>query len=136
MLESPRLPVIYISGPFRAPDDYRKKLNRDAAEALAFLVWQVGAVALCPHMNTANFDQALPDAVWLAGDIELLRRCDAMVLTPNWALSEGATAERLWARAKGVDAFESYYDPFSQRVRLPTMFQMWFTHWKEQHAHG
>ncbi len=47
------------------------------------LFWDGGDIvgmALCPHKNTAGFG-GLPgcsDDMWLQGDLELLRRCDAV----------------------------------------------------------
>jgi hypothetical protein len=94
--------VIYIAGPFRSASTYVPG-HQDAwgiqqnimhAMKLALEVWRLGAVALCPHANAMFFQNAAPDTVWLDGDIELLRRSDAMLLTPNWDESSGARAER------------------------------------------
>lgn len=86
--------VVYIAGPFRGPDHWAIAENIRRAEQLALEVWKLGAVALCPHANTAHFHGALPDDVWLQGDMELIRRCDVVLLTPDWESSEGARRER------------------------------------------
>lgn len=57
----------------------------------------LGAAALCPHTNTRFFQGAADDAVWLDGDLELLYRCDAILMTPDWRRSSGATAEHDFA---------------------------------------
>lgn len=98
--------VIYICGPFRAPTDWGRVQNIRRAEAAALEVWRAGMVALCPHMNTANFDGAAPDGVWLAGDLELLRRCDAVLLVEGWDNSSGARAEIVEAKRWLVPVFE------------------------------
>lgn len=99
--------VIYIAGPFRASnkvtgksDAWGVQRNVMAAMACALEVWKLGAVALCPHSNTMFFQDAAgcEDSVWLQGDLELLRRCDAIMLTPDWERSSGARAERDFAR--------------------------------------
>ncbi len=77
------------------------------AMALALQVWQLGAVALCPHANSMFFTGAAPDAVWLDGDLELLRRCDGLLLTDDWAKSRGAQAERRFALDLGMPVFAS-----------------------------
>lgn len=97
--------VIYVAGPFRGPDHWAIAENIRNAERLALKVWQTGAVALCPHANTAHFQGAAPDAVWLDGDLELLRRCDAMILTDNWERSSGARTEHEFARQLGLPVF-------------------------------
>ena len=57
-----------------------------------------GAVAICPHCNTANFQGALADNVWLRGDLELVSRSDALLLTPDWQRSSGTKDEVRFAR--------------------------------------
>ena len=54
-------------------------------------------------MNTAFMDGAAHDSVWLDGDLEMLRRCDIVVMLPNWEQSEGATAEHAEAKRCGLE---------------------------------
>lgn len=93
--------VVYIAGPFRGPDAYAIHQHICRAEALALKVWRLGAAAICPHLNTAHFQGALPDQVWLEGDLAILRRCDVVLTLPDWTRSAGARAEvraaREWA---------------------------------------
>lgn len=85
--------VFYIAGPYRA-DTPRKILeNIRAAEAIAIKVWKSGNVALCPHLNSRLMDGICNDSVFLEGAIELMRRCDGVVLVPGWGKSKGAMAE-------------------------------------------
>lgn len=105
-----RMKVIYIAGPFRPKrknDCWEMEQNIRRAEELAFEVWAAGAVALCPHMNTAHFQNALPDDVWLWGDVEMLGRCDAILMTPKWAESVGAICEHGFAEEHGMPVFYS-----------------------------
>jgi nucleoside 2-deoxyribosyltransferase len=105
--------VIYIAGPYRAtnpdgsPDMFRVQWNVMEAMTQALEVWRRGAIALCPHANTMFFTgaESLPDAVWLEGDLELLRRCDAVLTTPRWRFSEGAKAEVRFAVENGIPVF-------------------------------
>lgn len=99
--------VIYIAGPFRGPSAWDIECNIRRAETLALEVWRSGAAALCPHTNTRFFQGAADDAVWLAGDLEMLRRCDALILTSGWERSSGARAERDEAIRLGLPTFES-----------------------------
>jgi nucleoside 2-deoxyribosyltransferase len=101
--------VVYVAGPFRGKDHYEIHTNICNAEALALKVWRLGAVALCPHLNTAHFQNAAPDDVWLDGDLELLRRCDAVIMTADWQRSSGATAEHAFAKQHGIPVFYSIY---------------------------
>jgi len=89
--------VIYVAGPFRGPDHWAIENNIRRAEALALEVWKLGAAAICPHANTRFYQGACPDEVWLAGDLEILLRCDAILLTEDWSKSVGAKEEYLFA---------------------------------------
>jgi hypothetical protein len=69
--------------------------------------WLEGIVAICPHLNTMFFTGAAPDSMWLDGDLELLRRSDAVLLTDNWEKSSGARAEVEEANRVGIPVFTS-----------------------------
>lgn len=105
--------VVYIAGPFRAPSHWGIVGNVRKAEELAHKVWSMGAAAVCPHLNTANFQGSLPDSVWLEGDLEIMRRCDAVLLVPGWLGSEGTKAEVALARKLGMPVFDSALDLFN-----------------------
>lgn len=102
-----RLRLVYVAGPFRGPTHWEVEQNIRRAEALALEVWRLGAACICPHTNTRFFDGAADDRVWLDGDLEILRRCDAVMLTPDWPRSAGARAEVEAAREWGLRVFET-----------------------------
>ena len=97
--------VVYVAGPYRGADNWEIAENIRNAERLALDVWKMGAAALCPHANTAHFQNAAPDHLWLDGDPEMLARCDATVMTPDWMRSSGARAEEEFARTRGIPVF-------------------------------
>lgn len=99
-------PVLFVSGPYRAKTLDGVLANILRAREAAKGVWQAGAVALCPHTNTALMDGACSDDVWLEGDIELLRRCDGIVLVEGWSSSDGTLAEREVALTMRLPIFE------------------------------
>lgn len=99
--------LIYIAGPFRGANAWAIEQNIRRAEETAFMVWSAGFVAICPHTNTRFFEGALPDHMWLEGDLEILSRCDAMVLAPNWEHSRGTAAEIAFAQERGIRVFET-----------------------------
>lgn len=99
--------VVYVAGPFRGPDHWAIAQNIRRAEVLALEVWRLGAAAICPHANTAHFQNAAPDELWLEGDLEMLRRCDAIIMTPDWNRSSGATAEHAEATRCSIPIFYS-----------------------------
>lgn len=97
--------VVYVGGPFRGPSSWDIEQNIRRAEELALEVWRLGVACLCPHTNTRFFQNAAPDEVWLNGDLELLRRCDAMLMTQDWERSSGARKEVEFAKRLGIPVF-------------------------------
>lgn len=100
-------PVVYVAGPFRGANSWEMEKNIRAAETLALQAWKVGFAVICPHANTRFFQGAAPDEIWLEGDLEILKRCDAVLLTPTWKSSKGAVAEAATAAELGIPVFES-----------------------------
>jgi hypothetical protein len=98
--------VVYVAGPYRGKDSWIIESNVRRAETLALEVWKLGAAAICPHANTRFFQGAAADDVWLKGDIEILSRCDAVLTTPDWKLSEGAVEEVGFARSNDIPVFK------------------------------
>jgi len=99
--------VLYVAGRYRGPNAWVIEQNIRDAEHLALQVWAAGFVALCPHTMTRFYQGALPDAVWLAGDLELLRRCDGILMVPGWCESTGAQTERRFAADLDMPIFYS-----------------------------
>lgn len=94
--------LVYVAGPFRAANAWEVEQNIRRAEALALEAWKCGVAVICPHANTRFFSGAAPDEVWLEGDLEILRRCDAILLTPDWERSSGTRAEHDLARENDI----------------------------------
>lgn len=101
------LRLVYIAGPYRGPHEFAVRQNVRAAEALAVEVWRLGAVAVCPHKNTSGLGGVVPDAAFLAGVLEILRRCDAVLVTGNWRDSAGARVEVAEAGRLGLPVFDN-----------------------------
>jgi len=101
--------LVYVAGPFRARPDpsnqWEQWENIRRAATLALEVWRSGASCICPHMNTAFFEGAAEARVWLDGDLEQLKRCDAVIMTPDWERSIGAKAEHATAIERGIPVF-------------------------------
>jgi dienelactone hydrolase len=99
--------VAYVSGPYRSKQGiYGVYQYIQAAREVALDLWRQGYAVVCPHLNSALMDGAVPDAVFLAGDLEIMRRCDLVVMLPDWQRSEGACAEREEALRLGMPVYE------------------------------
>lgn len=98
--------VAYVAGPYRAETIYEIVQNIRHAEAVALDLWRFGYAVICAHKNSALFDGACDDSVWLAGALELMRRCDLVVVLPGAEFSAGSTAEVLEARERGIPVYQ------------------------------
>jgi len=85
--------LIYIAGPYRSGTEYGVKLNIDKAEAVALKYWKAGYAVFCPHKNSAFMGGSCPDETWLEGGLEILKRCDGIVMMEGWRESKGSGGE-------------------------------------------
>ncbi len=99
--------VAYIAGPFRAENAWLVEQNIRSAEAVGFRVAELGAMPLIPHTNTRFFDGTLTGQFWLDGIMELLRRCDAVVMCPGWRESKGSVEEATVATKLRLPVFQA-----------------------------
>jgi hypothetical protein len=96
--------VVYVSGPYRSRDGINGIFeNIMAARAVALECWAQGHAVICPHLNSAFMDGTVADDMFLLGDLEILRRCDAIVMVPGWERSAGACDEHRLAKELGLE---------------------------------
>lgn len=100
--------IIYVAGKYsdNGRDNGSRQKNVDIAKEYSIKLWNMGFGAVCPHTNTAFFDDS-PDLIisyddFIKRDCEILNRCDAIYLLPNWKDSEGAKKERKYAVKYGI----------------------------------
>ena len=110
--------LVYVAGPYSAPTRFETESNVHRAEALGVQVARAGAYPVIPHSNTRPYFEDLQGHdFWLAGTMQLMRRCDAVILLENWHQSSGAKAEVDEASAIGlpvftnIDALKSWLSP-------------------------
>ena len=89
--------LVYVAGPYRGKDWAEIENNIQHAKAASIRLWKQGYSVFCPHLNTAHFDGLVPDDTFLAGDIEILGRCDCIFMLKNWQDSAGSRAEYQYA---------------------------------------
>jgi len=74
------LKIIYISSPFSGPTEHIIEENIHIASGVAIEAIYAGWGVICPHKNTSGFQHLdLPIEFWYDLDIQLLKKCDAMV---------------------------------------------------------
>ena len=100
--------MIYVAGPIRAITEWERTQNIRKAEAVALELWKAGYAVHCPHKNTEGMSGACPEGTFLAGDLEILSRCDAMVLLEGWETSVGSKNEVLHANERRIPVVLAY----------------------------
>jgi len=111
MKEKKKIPIIYIAGPYRSKYGLPGRiLNIYRARKLAKRVWAAGYYAICPHMNSALMDGVAPDQQFLDGDIEILKKCDAILMMKGFRNSSGAIEEREQASRAGITIIHEIND--------------------------
>lgn len=97
--------VIYVAGPFRAATPWLIEQNVRRAEIACLDIWRMGMVPICPHTQTRYFQGSAPDAAFLDGTLEMMRRCDAILVLSDWAQSDGTKGEIKEADRLGLPVF-------------------------------
>lgn len=105
--------LVYIAGPYRGKTSQEVELNIASAKQVAKLVARKGYMPVTPHLNTQGFEHIapdLPDEFWLEGTLEIMRRCDYVVLAPGWEFSSGTHKEIQTAKDLHISIFYDVYD--------------------------
>jgi nucleoside 2-deoxyribosyltransferase len=121
--------IAYVAGPYRDETIYGKIRNIRHAEEISLMLWSYGFVAICPHKNAEHFEGAydMDDQVFLDGDIEILKRCDFMVVVPGWRTSPGTQREIGVANAHRIPVL--YWENETDRTVLRNYY-------REDRGHG
>lgn len=116
--------VIYISGKYSASTAEGIKDNIKTAKMVAVSLWEHKFTALCPHLNTANFEDESKAITWedyLEGDKVLVDRSDAILMLPGWEDSKGARVEFDYAKLHSMPIF--YVTEANYLSRMSIFFQ-------------
>ena len=108
--------IIYVAGPFRAPNAWEIEQNIREAERVGLEIARAGAIPFIPHTMYRFFQYALPDEFWLSAGLELLRRCDAIMLLRRWRESSGTRNELAEASLRSMPSME--YDRASLSMTM------------------
>ena len=97
--------IAYVAGPYRGPTHHAVATNIAAARSVATHLWSLGYAVICPHLNSAFMSGVAPEETFLEGGLEMIRRCDMLVLVEGWQASEGTAREIEVAREHGIPVF-------------------------------
>lgn len=107
MNQPDRVKLVYVAGRYSASSDRTIAENVEAARAVARRVAAAHPLLfpVVPHQLNAGLEGVGDYEWWLAGTLELMRRCDAVVMVTGWEGSRGACAEREEALRLGMPVF-------------------------------
>lgn len=97
---------IYIAGAYTAPTPEQVEENIAHARAAAIELTREGWAVFCPHLNTAHFEELLPELTggdWLARCVAWLECCDAIYVLKGSEQSKGTGVELGFAKALGLE---------------------------------
>jgi hypothetical protein len=99
--------LVYVAGPFSAPDRAGVEKNIEAAASLGLLVAELGACPWIPHANTAlpEFEHVQSYQFWIDATKLQLLKCDAIVMRKGWESSSGSRGEHALAQTAGIPIF-------------------------------
>lgn len=108
MSQPNRVKLVYVAGRYSASGGRTVAENVEAARAVARVVATYPLLfPVVPHQLNAGLEDVGDYEWWLAGTLELMRRCDAVVMVPGWEGSRGACAEREEAHRLGLPVFDA-----------------------------
>ena len=100
--------LIYTAGPYSQTAGVGTvEENIQRAKDIAVILWDKGYTVLCPHLNTAGFETltSLSNKDFVDRDLEMVERCDGIVMLPYWESSLGAVRELECARNAGLQVW-------------------------------
>jgi len=112
-----------ISGPYSPLPKTKTSKHISIARECALWLWSNHYYAICPHLNTANFEHeiAVQNHVYVDFCFKLMRSgvVDLVVMLPNWNQSHGAKLEfklarelyiplYIWTKTTGIARIDNY----------------------------
>ena len=103
--------LVYVAGAYRSPTVWLVEKNIIEAQAVAAQVLAIpGLHPVCPHMNTRHMEGIAPDEQVLEGTLEMMRRCDAVIVIGAWERSAGTRGEVKEAVRLGLPVLYAWGD--------------------------
>lgn len=105
MVQGKTMRLIYISAPFSAGNNWDFEANVRKAEQVAKVIADNGGVPVSRHSLFKRFSGTITGSFWINAAVEVMKKCDAVVLLPGWNDSPGASYENTVARENGLQVF-------------------------------
>lgn len=95
--------VIYVAGKYRGESEREVFDNIIHARSAALKLWNEGWAVICPHTNCMFMGSQMFNNAFMEGDLEILKRCDAIYLLEGFIESVGAVMELGYAQGIGLE---------------------------------
>lgn len=100
--------IIYVAGPCMGKTISETRANIRRADIYGeAIVKECKFMPFVPHVNTVFYDGLADDKFFFEGNMEFLRRCDAVFFIPGWEESAEACAGKEEAEKIGLPIFMS-----------------------------
>lgn len=106
--------LCYIAGPYRAECAFKTSRNISRAEQMGkrLTLERPEYFPVIPHKNTELWDfdgtmKNVKDDYYLSGTLEVMRRCNAVLVLPDYRRSSGTVAEIAEAERLGIPVYYS-----------------------------
>lgn len=111
---------VYTAGPYRSKTFFGVVRNIYRAWKVTFKLWKLGFVPLCPHLNSLFMSEIKSgkQVNYIAGDLGLVKMCDAVLMLKGWVRSEGANIEREFAFEHHIPVMYSIEELMEYEPRL------------------
>lgn len=110
MAEPKYIDLVYVAGPYSADTVEGRSKNIKAAWKAGCQVAALGVYPVVPHMNTAHMDKLQSWEWWIDATLELMLRCNAVLMMEGWEKSRGARGEEAMAKKVGIPVFYNIVD--------------------------
>jgi len=100
---------VYISGPYRANKKIGVSENIHNARKVGYKVADLGAFPIVPHNMALGFEDDIHDDFWLDGLLDLVIKCDAVVMVEGWQQSDGSIKEMEVALRNKIPVFDDLF---------------------------
>lgn len=110
MTDPKYIDLVYVAGPYSADTVEGRSANIKAAWKAGCQVAALGVYPVVPHMNTAHMDKIQDWQWWIDATLELMLRCNAVLMMAGWEKSRGARGEEAMAKKVGIPVFYNIAD--------------------------
>lgn len=119
--------IVYTAGAIRPMNGQTIEGNLKVAKDIALELWKDGFAVICPHANSdlpiSLAEKEVSVNIWLVGDLEIIARCDAVVVCPGWEASEGTRGEIKFAEERNIPLYYYPDKPTKHATEVQSPYQ-------------